>query len=300
MLHQLKEVKPREATWKRYLSGLAFVAPNLIGLLVLTIYPIVYGFYISFTNWDFFNPPQFVGFQNYLRLLTDEDVRVALINTLYFIVGSVPGIIIVSLGLALLLNLKIKLTNFYRTTYFFPYISSWVAVAILWSILFNPLNGPINQILRTIGISQPPGWLIDTKWAMATTILVFIWKNCGYYMILFLAGLQSVPRELYEAADMDGANAWQTFAKITFPCLTPTTILALILATISAFKFFDGIYIMTAGGPGRATMVLMMRIFFVAFQNFDMGAASAISFLLFAFILIITLFQWKLQKHWDL
>ncbi len=288
----------RSQTLRNTWIGILFVLPNLVGFLAVTVYPLLSGLALSFSDWDAFNPPRFIGVANYRRLFLDEDARVAVANTLYLVAGSIPSVVGVSLLLALALNQPLKLRNAYRTVYFFPYVSSMVAVAVLWSILFNPYVGPVNQALRAIGVRNPPGWLVDPQWAMPAVIAVFTWKSCGYYMVIFLAGLQAIPRELYEAADIDGARPRHKLLFVTIPMLAPTTTLVLTLVTIHTFKTFDSIYLMTGGGPGRATMVMMMRIFFVAFQNFELGRAASMAFLLFFFILVVTVLQNRLQNRW--
>ena len=199
---------------------------------------------------------------------------------------------------AMILNQKLKGINIFRTVFFFPHVASLVAVAVVWNLLFHPTLGPINNILRAIGVANPPGWTSTIEWAMPVIIIVSIWKSMGYYMILYLSGLQAIPRELYEAAKVDGANAFQRFKNITLPMLTPTTFFVSIMLTIACFKVFDLISVMTNGGPGRATNVLVYHIYNTAFINYEFGYASAISMVLFAIVLTITVIQFKTEKKW--
>lgn len=276
----------------------AFLLPNFIGFMIFTLIPIVCSMGLSVMEWDSSNPMVFVGFDNFKRLVTDETFKISLGNTLYYSVFTVPLTMAAALGLAMILNQKMKGINIFRTIFFFPHVASLVAVAVVWNLLFHPTLGPINQILRAIGISNPPGWTASVEWAMPAVIIVSIWKSMGYYMVLYLSGLQGIPRELYEAAKVDGASAFQRFKSITLPMLTPTTFFVSIMLTISCFKVFDLISVMTNGGPGRATNVLVYDIYNTAFINYEFGYASAISMVLFAIVLIITIIQFRTEKKW--
>lgn len=276
----------------------AFLLPNFIGFMIFTLIPIICSMGLSVMEWDSSNPMVFVGFDNFKRLVTDETFKISLWNTVYYSVFTVPLTMAAALGLAMILNQKMKGINIFRTIFFFPHVASLVAVAVVWNLLFHPTLGPINQILRSIGISNPPGWTASVEWAMPAVIIVSIWKSMGYYMVLYLSGLQGIPRELYEAAKVDGASAFQRFKSITLPMLTPTTFFVSIMLTISCFKVFDLISVMTNGGPGRATNVLVYDIYNTAFINYEFGYASAISMVLFVIVLIITIVQFRTEKKW--
>ena len=205
---------------------------------------------------------------------------------------------VAALGLALLLNQPLYGRDFFRTTLFFPYVASLVAVAVVWNMLFNPAMGPVNQLLVTLGVEHPPRWTASVDWAMPTVILATIWKGMGYYMVIYLAALQGIPSYLYEAAEIDGASAWQKFRYVTLPMLTPATFFVSIMLTIASFKVFDLILVMTDGGPGRATNVLVIHTYNMAFREFRFGYSSAIALVLFVIVLIITIVQFRMEKRW--
>ncbi|HOB91174.1 MAG TPA: sugar ABC transporter permease [Bacillota bacterium] len=290
--------KSRSLRQARRLTAYAFLLPNILGFVTLTLIPIVAAFGLSFLDWDFANPAKFVGLRNFMRLARDSGFKISLKNTIYYSAVSVPLTIVFALFLAALLNQRVRGIKFFRTIYFFPEISSIIAVAVVWNMLYHPTMGPINSFLRSIGIDNPPGWTASVKWAMPAVILMSVWKQVGYYTVIFLAGLQGIPEQLYEAATIDGANSWQKFRYITLPMLSPTTFLVSILLVINSFKVFDQIVIMTDGGPGRATNVLVYYIYYQAFLLFRFGYASAIATVLFALVLIVTIVQFRMEKKW--
>lgn len=275
-----------------------FLLPNLIGFLIFTLLPILCSLALSVMEWDSSNPMVFVGLENFKRLFTDETFKISLWNTVYYSIFTVPLTMVSALALAMILNQKLKGINIFRTVFFFPHVASLVAIAVVWNLLFHPTLGPINNILRAFGMENPPGWTASVQWAMPVVIIVSIWKSMGYYMILYLSGLQAIPRELYEAAKVDGANAFQRFKNITLPMLAPTTFFVSIMLTIACFKVFDLVSVMTNGGPGRATNVLVFNIYNTAFVNYEFGYASAISMVLFIIVLIITVIQFRTEKKW--
>ncbi|MFR1832133.1 MAG: carbohydrate ABC transporter permease [Lachnospiraceae bacterium] len=283
---------------KNSVTAYLFLLPNFLGFLAFTLIPIIFSMVLGFMEWDSANPMVFVGLDNFKRMLTDETFKISLWNTIYYAVFTVPLTMAAALGLALILNQKIKGTNIFRTVFFFPHVASLVAIAVVWNLLFHPTLGPINNILRAVGIDNPPGWTASVDWAMPAVIIVSIWKSMGYYMVLYLSGLQSIPAELYEAAKVDGANRFQRFKHITLPMLTPTTFFVSIMLTIACFKVFDLISVMTNGGPGRATNVLVLDIYNTAFINYEFGYASAIAMVLFVIVLTITIFQFRTEKKW--
>jgi multiple sugar transport system permease protein len=280
------------------LVAYSFILPNFLGFAIFTLAPMIFAFGLAFTRWDGANPIEFVGLNNFIRLPSDETFRISTWNTLYYALGTVPITLVFSLGLAILLNAKIRGRNVFRAILFFPYIASLVAVAVVWNMIFHPSMGPINHFLMNLGIENPPRWSASTTWAMPTVIMASIWKNMGYYMVIYLAALQGIPRILYEAAEIDGASKWHQFWKITVPMLTPATFFVSIMLTIYCFKVFDLIFVMTAGGPGRATNVLVYQIYQSAFVHFNYGYSSAIAMVLFAIVLVITIVQFRMEKKW--
>ena len=279
------------------LIGWSFILPNFIGFALLTLVPIVILFYMSFTNWNVFGKADWVGLANFQRLIGDGSFRISVLNTLYYSAMHIPLTLVISLGLALLLNNKLRGVAFFRTAAFFPYITSIVAIAVVWNLLFSPDYGPINEFLRFIGIQNPPGWLTSTDWAMPAVVIVSTWRDMGYYMILFLAGLQTVPRELHEAARVDGANVWQRFVNVTLPCLRPTMFFVIVMLTINSFKIFDLILVMTNGGPGQATLVMSQFIYRKGFEESQFGYASAAAVVLFFMCIIVTVVQFLINKR---
>ena len=278
------------------LIGWSFILPNFIGFGLLTLVPIVVLFYMSFTNWNVFGKADWVGLANFQRLVGDGSFRISVLNTLYYSAMHIPLTIVVSLGLALLLNNKLRGVAFFRTAAFFPYITSIVAIAVVWNLLFSPEYGPINEFLRFIGIQSPPGWLTSPEWAMPAVVIVSTWRDMGYYMILFLAGLQTVPRELHEAARVDGASVWQRFVNVTLPCLRPTMFFVTVMLTINSFKIFDLILVMTDGGPGQSTLVMSQFIYRKGFEESQFGYASAAAVVLFFMCIIVTILQFLWNK----
>ena len=278
------------------LIGWSFILPNFVGFALLTLVPVVTLFYMSLTNWNVFGKADWVGLANFQRLIGDGSFRISVLNTLYYSALHIPLTILVSLGLALLLNNKLRGVAFFRTAAFFPYITSIVAIAVVWNLLFSPEYGPINEFLRFIGIQNPPGWLTSPEWAMPAVVIVGTWRDMGYYMILFLAGLQTVPRELHEAARVDGANVWQRFVNVTLPCLRPTMFFVTVMLTINSFKIFDLILVMTDGGPGQSTLVMSQFIYRKGFEESQFGYASAAAVALFFMCIIVTIVQFLWNK----
>jgi ABC-type sugar transport system permease subunit len=279
------------------LQGWIFILPNFIGFAILTLVPVLILFYMAFTKWNIFGGSEWIGFDNFTRLFGDKSFHKALINTLYYTAIHVPLTLAISLGMALLFNTKLRALAFFRTAAFFPYITSIVAVAVVWNMLFSPDNGVINQALMAIGVENPPGWTTSSTWAMPAVIIVGTWREAGYYMLLFLAGLQTVPKELGEAARMDGANIWQRFTNITLPCLRPTTYFVTVILTIQSLKIFDLVLVMTGGGPGQSTLVLSQFIYNQGFiyNQFGYGASAAV--ILFIIAVSVTIAQYLFNKR---
>ncbi|MBC2808706.1 sugar ABC transporter permease (plasmid) [Rhizobium ruizarguesonis] len=289
----------RQRRIRNALVAYSFIAPNFIGFAVFTLGPILFAFVLAFMHWDGSNAITFAGLDNFWRLFEDKAFIAAFWNTVIYTVASVPATLICALGLAVLLNQKIAGRDFFRTAMFFPYVASLVAVAVVWNMIFNPEMGPVNMILYTLGLDPKnmPGWAADRHWAMVTVILFGIWKNMGYYMVIYLAGLQGINSELYEAADLDGANSWQKFIHVTVPQLGPTTFFVTVMLTIQSFKVFDQIYMITQGGPGTSTLVLVYHIYNEAFISWDLGYSSMVALVLFFLVLAVTVFQFRRQRE---
>lgn len=277
----------------------SFIAPNFLGFAIFTLGPILFAFVLAFMHWDGSNAITFAGLDNFWRLFEDKVFIAAFWNTIIYTAVSVPATLACALGLAILLNQKIFGRDFFRTAMFFPYVASLVAVAVVWNMIFNPEMGPVNMILYTLGLDPKdmPGWAADRHWAMVTVILFGVWKSMGYYMVIYLAGLQGINSELYEAADLDGANSWQKFLYVTVPQLAPTTFFVTVMLTIQSFKVFDQIYMITQGGPGTSTLVLVYHIYNEAFISWDLGYSSMIALVLFFLVLAVTVVQFRRQKE---
>lgn len=268
-----------------------FIVPAILGTFIFILIPVICSFGLSFTSWDMLNPINFVGFENYKLLLKDGLFYKILLNTIVFALStSILGVII-PLILAAILNSKIRGSEFYKTAYFLPFITPMVVVGIVWAWIFDPNIGFLNQVLN-IHIN----WLYDSKFAMPALIIVSVWKLIGYNMIIFLSAFSSVSQSLFEAAKIDGANAYQTFKNVTIPLLSPTIFFVVIITAISSFQVFDLIYLMTQGGPFDSTNVLVYSIYKNAFEYFNIGKASAIAYVLFVIILVLTLIQWHFRK----
>ena len=276
---------------------LVFVLPSLVGLIVFSVVPILSSFGLTFYEWDLLTPPRFIGLGNFQRLVDDRNFWAALGHTLYFIAGYIPLVMVTALGVAMVLNQKLKGVVFFRAAFFTPVVSAWVAVALLWKWIFNPKFGLVNYLLGLVGI-HGPAWLFDPSWAMPAIIMTSVWKDIGFVMVMFLAGLQGVPVEYQDAAAIDGASDWQRFRTITLPLLSPTSFFALIISLINSFQVFDQVWIMTGGGPAGATNVLVAQIVKNAFEYSRMGYAAALSWVLFLLVFAATVFQTRLQKQW--
>lgn len=298
---QLKKFELTKKT-KRNLIAYSFIAPNFIGFTIFTLGPILFAFLLAFLKWDGNNPIEFAGLSNFIRLTSDLRFKDALKNTIIYSLATVPLTLICALILALTLNQKIRFRNFFRTASFFPYVASLVAVAAVWNMLFSPANGPVNMFLAKMGVAVDnlPKWAADKDYAMVTVILFSVWKSMGYYMIIYLAGLQGISSEMYEAAALDGANGIKKFRYVTWPMLSPTTFFVIVMLTINCFKVYDQIFMITQGGPGTSTLVLVYHIYETAFRSWDLGYASAISVVLFLLVLTVTLIQFKGEKKFTL
>lgn len=280
----------------RYLAIAVLLLPSLIGMVVFIMGPVLASLLLSFTSWDMFGDIEWIGLANYVTALGDRELHTALFNTVIFILGYLPSVVAIALGLALLLNRKFGGRTLFRAIYFVPVVTSWVAVSLVWKWLLNPEYGLVNYGLSLIGI-EGPAWLYDPQWAMAGIILTSVWKDIGFVMVIYLAGLQEIPGHLYEAAEIDGISPWRQFWRITFPLLAPTTFFVTTISLISSFQVFDQVWIMTQGGPAGATSVVMEMIYKNAFSYYQMGYASAISWVLFAIIFAVTVLQNILNRR---
>ena len=269
--------------------------------MVFTAGPVVAAGVISLLDWNLFSPPTFAGLRNFWRLGEDPTFWSALANTAYFTFASVPLTIVVSLALALLLNQGLRRVAVFRSLLLLPYATITVAVAFVWIWLYIPHGGLVNTVLGALGIDGP-AWLISDTWAMPALIAMSVWKGFGFGMVVFLAGLQAIPQQLYEAAEIDGTNPWQRFRNVTLPMLSPSLFFVVVTSIIGSFQVFDQALIMTNGGPGSDTTTLVMYIYRTGFENYEQGYAAAQSLVLFAFIVVITAVQFLLQRrlvHYD-
>ena len=276
---------------------IVFIAPSLIMLFIFTVVPIGVAAVLSLFRWDLLTSPEYIGLGNFIELAGDAKFHAAMIHTLTFIVGYVPSVMAVGLVLALLLNRRSRLSGVSRVVFFMPVVAAWVAVALMWKWMLNSRFGVVNWALGLVGI-EGPAWLYERGWAMASIIGVSVWKDAGFVMILFLAGLAAIPTDYREAAFVDGANAWQAFWRVTFPMLTPVVFLVLIILMINSFQVFEQVWILTEGGPLESTTVVVQQIVKNAFSFSRMGYAAAMSWVLFTFIFIVTIVQTRLQKRW--
>jgi multiple sugar transport system permease protein len=274
-----------------------FLMPSLLGLVLFNLLPISISAYISLTDWDLITKAHFIGFTNYVDVFKDEYSIQAIGNTFKFIAGYLPLILCSSILMAVLLNRKIRFMKFYRAAVFVPVITSWVAVSMIWRWLLNGQSGLINYLLSLVGI-QGPVWLQDFFWSMPAIIMVSVWKDVGFISIILLAGLQEIPEDYYESAEIDGASPLQQLFKISLPLLTPALFFVVIISLINSFQLFDQVIVMTNGGPAGSTSSIVLEIFNNAFKSNRMGFASAQSWVLFILIFVVTIIQNQIQKRW--
>ena len=281
-----------------------FLGPSLIVIFTFFFLPVIVAFLMSFTDFDIYalgnlSNMRFVGLKNYFNLLNDPLFWTSIKNTFYFVIVGGPLSVATSLGAALLLNSKlIKYKGIFRLVYFLPVVTTLVAVSIVWRYIYHPRFGLLNYILSIFGIGQID-WLGDPTFSMPAIILLAVWKNFGYNMIIFIAGLQNIPEELYEAASIEGASAWQKFKSITVPMLAPTSLFIGVITMIGYFQLFAEPYVMTQGGPLNSTLSIVLYMYQEGFRWWNIGYSTAIAFLLFVIILIGTVIQFKLQKETD-
>jgi len=287
----LKRMFRKDGAW-----AVVLLLPNVLGFLAFTLIPVFASFVLSFTSWDMLTPVRWVGLQNYIDLWKDETFVKVFWNTIYFAGVSVPLGIALSLLLAVALD-RIEFKKFYRAAYFLPVVSSMVAIAVVWQFIYNPEYGLLNYILSWFGI-RGPNWLTSTVWAMPAVIITSVWKNLGFNMLIFLAGLQGISDDYYEAASLDGARWHQKFFHITIPLLAPTTFFVTVMSFIASFQVFDTIFLMTQGGPARSTSVIVHYLYEHGFKYFNMGYASAMAYVLFFLMFVITVVQFWRGRKW--
>ncbi len=276
---------------------LFFLLPSAVPLAVFTLAPMVGSLWVSLHTWNLISPMRWSGLNNYTTLLQDPSTRTVFWHTLAYVAGYLPLVYVGGLALAVALNRKLAGRSIFRAVYFLPVITSWVVVALVWKWLLNPSSGLVNAVLGAVGLPQP-GWWTDPQWALPSVILSSAWKDLGFVMVILLAGLQAIPQDLYEAATVDGASPWHRFRYITLPLLSPSTFFVVVISLINGFQVFDQVFVMTGGGPAGSSQVVVGQIYDLTFRYGRAGQASALSWLLFALILIITAVQVRGQKRW--
>lgn len=290
----MKTYSKSETRWAWF-----FLAPCLLGLLVFTYIPIMASLGLSFSYWNLLGIPKFVGLENYAAVLNDPLFWKSFATTWTFVIISGFLEVVMALLLAVWLNRAIRGQSFFRTAYFLPFITPMVSVALVWGWLYDPTYGLINWLLQQAHlIDKPIPWLYDPKTALWAVMILRVWKDIGYNIVIFLAGLQTVSPSLYESANLDGANSWQIFWRVTLPMITPTLFFIGIMTLINGFQSFDSVYLLTQGGPEHSTELLVYWMFKNAFEFYKIGPASAIAYILFVVILLLTLGQWQLRKRW--
>ncbi len=281
-----------EARW-----GYLLIAPLVIGFTIFFLVALGASLVLSFTRWDMLSSPAWIGFQNYRQVFHDAEFRTALWNTVAIAAPNVVLRLAFSLALAMALNTNIRFRSFYRILFFMPVITMPVAIATIWKWLYDPGFGPINGILDRLGLGRPE-WLAEPRTAIIAVVIVLLWSGVGYDMIIFLAGLQAIPRDYYDAAEIDGAGAWQRFRDVTLPLLTPTTFFLLVIDVIASLQVFDLVYVMTRIDQTNQLPTVVYYIYEEGFRNFRMGYAITVAWVLLAIILVFTLVQFRLQRRW--
>lgn len=289
-----KAMKRREM-WTAY----AFIAPTFIGFFIFIIGPMLISFAISLFDWNMLTPPKFIGLGNFEQLLRDPRIGSVYLTTFKLAFMIVPTNMVLGLALAVLLDRKMPglIRNFFKASYFFPFVVSAVAVSIIWTFMFHRDLGPLNYYLGLLGIERIP-WLNSSTWSPIAVMIADVWRNVGFYVLVFLGGMQAIPRDFYEAAEVDGASAWRQFRHITLPLLSPTVLFLAVISVIGALQIFEQPQILTNGGPGDATRTIVMYLYEHGFKFFDMGYASAIAISLFFIILVFTGLQLRLSRRW--
>lgn len=291
---------PKKFKWPKSLGGYLFIAPNLIGFAAFTLLPLIFALVVSFANWDVVSGMEgidWVGLANFKEALGDSSFWSAMGRTAFYVIGSVPITVALGMLLALGLNGPTPGRGVLRLIFFIPYIVNTVAISATWILLYHPRYGPINAVLRWFGIDNPPLWLASSDWSLPALIIMAIWAGVGYNAIIYLAALQSLPTDLYEAAELDGAGIFKKFRTITLPLLTPTTFFLLVTGFIGSSQAWGMINLMTRGGPGTSTTVASYYIYQNAFQFYRFGYAAAMSWIMFGLVLLLTLGLWVYQRR---
>ena len=295
ILRQKKRMQRKEA-----ITGIAFILPGFIGFIIFILIPVIMSLGLSFTEWNFlkgWGAIKFTGLTNVLKLFKDEWFIVSFRNNIVFTAVTVPALLILGLILADLINRHMYGGTAVRIMIFIPYIASVVAICTVWQVILQPSYGPVNEFLKSIGIKNPPKWLVDGNWALISIMIINIWTQIGYYVAVYMSGLKNIPLDLYEAAQIDGASGVQQFIYVTVPQVGPTTFFLTIMGIIGSFKVFDLISVLTNGGPGNSTSVMAYYIYKTAFIDFKMGYACTLAWALFILIFAVTLVQWKFQDR---
>jgi len=289
--------RPRRRGWRYGLVVTAFLAPSAIPLVAFVFVPMVQAAWISLHDWNLLAPMQWVGLGNYADLLAEPDTRAVFGHTLYYVAGTLPLVFVGGLALALALNTRLKGRTLFRGVYFLPVVTSWIVVALVWRWLLNPSVGVVNHLLGLVGVDGP-GWWTDPAWAMPSIILASAWKDLGFVMVILLAGLQTIPEDVKEAATIDGAGPWRRLFSITLPLLSPSIFFVVVISLINGFQVFDQVYAMTGGGPAGASQVVVQQVYDLTFRYGRAGDAAALSVLLFVVVLAVTVVQLRGQRRW--
>lgn len=289
-----KAMKRREM-WTAY----AFILPTFVGFVIFIVGPMLASFAISLFDWNMLTPPKYIGLANFEQLFKDARIGNVYLTTFKLAVMIVPTNMLLGLGLAILLDRKMPniIRNFFKTSFFFPFVVSGVAVSIIWTFMFHRDLGPLNFYLGFLGVDRVP-WLNSSTYSPLAIMIADVWRNVGFYVLVFLGGMQAISRDFYEAAEVDGANVWKQFRHITLPLLSPTILFLSVISVIGALQIFEQPQILTNGGPGDATRTIVLYLYEQGFRFFDMGYASAIAISLFVIILILTLIQFRLSRRW--
>ena len=289
-----KAMKRREM-WTAY----GFILPTLIGFVIFIVGPMLASFAISLFQWNMLLPPRFIGLANFEHLFNDPRIGNVYLTTFKLALMIVPTNMLLGLGLAVLLDRKMPglLRNFFKVSFFFPFVVSAVAVSIIWTFMFHRDLGPLNYYLGLLGIDRIP-WLNSSQYSPYAIMIADVWRNVGFYVLVFLGGMQAISRDFYEAAEVDGAGVWKQFRHITLPLLSPTILFLAVISVIGALQIFEQPQILTNGGPGDATRTIVLYLYEQGFRFFDMGYASAIAISLFAIILVFTALQFRLSRRW--
>jgi multiple sugar transport system permease protein len=280
-------------------AAFGFLGPSVIGFMLFTLLPIAASIVLAFYEWPLLGTPHFAGLSNFVKLFTtDSAFHSVLLNTVYFVGAYLIANLVISLGLAVWLTSRIRGKSIFRLIFFLPVVTPMVANALVWKLLFNPGNGIFDKALHGLFGVNAPNWLGDSTWAMPAVVLMSVWAGFGYNMLVFVAGIESIPTSLYEAASIDSAGPWQRFWHVTLPMLSPSLFFATVMTLITSFQVFTQPYVLTGGGPGNSTSTLVLYLYQRGFQGFEMGYASAIAWVLFLIIMLITFIQFRAQKRW--